>query len=222
MDWVTIVLDGLTLILDVLTLFIVIASFKAIRDNNRQSQAALAEGRRQSQEALAVAREQIEQSKQPILIPLSTLPLTAVIGELDFTHSELLLELMNVGTGVALNIWGVLVAPKNISRTPYSFSNQAHLLQGQSDKFVFGTSVFHSFTENDKIGEHDLWPSSELTQVGTGKALRYAARLTLTYIDVFGNKHATIYDYTHANEQKIVTHACIQHDLEDMYKEWKH
>jgi hypothetical protein len=129
---------------------------------------------------------------------------------------------MNVGTGVALNIWGVLVPPKHISRTPYAFSNQAHLLQGKGDKFVFGMSVFHSFTENDKIGEYDLWPSSELTQVGTIKGLTYAARLTLTYIDVFSNKHAAIYDYTHANEWKIVAHTRIQHDLEDTYKEWKH
>lgn len=196
--------------------------------SEKQSQATIdavnkqiAASERQSQAALAVAREQIEQSKQPILIPLSALPL-APGGELEYTQSELPLELMNVGTGVALNIWGVLVPPKHISRTPYSFRNQAHLLQGKDNKIVFGTSVFHSFIESDKIGEHALLPSSELAQVGAVKLLMYAARLTLTYIDVFGNKHGTIYDCTRENEWKVVAHARIQHDLEDIYKERKH
>ncbi len=194
---------------------------KQIEASERQAQEALAEGRRQSQEALALAHEQIGQGKQPILIPLSALPLTAVVGQLDYTHSELPLVLMIVGTGVALNIWGVLVPPQNIPQTPYSFSNQAHLLQSKEDKVIFRKSQSYFFTEKDKIGELDLRPSSELTKVGTIDVLRYAARLTLTYIDVFGIKHATIYDYTNANEWKVVAHFRVQHDLEDMYKEKK-
>jgi len=214
MDWTTVALD-------VLTLFIVIASFLAIRDNRKQTKEALAEGRRQSQAALDIAHEQIEQSKQPILIPLSALPLTAVVGQLDFTQSELPLEFMNVGTGVALNIWGVLVPPQNIPQTPYSFSNQAHLLQSKGDTVVFRQSQSYLFTEKDKIGELDLRPPSELTKVGTIDVLRYAARLTLTYLDVFGNKHATIYDYTNIKEWKVVAHFRVQHDLDDMFKEKK-
>ena len=66
-----------------------------------------------------------------------------------------------------------------------------------------------------------MWPSSELTHDGTTGILRYAARLTLTYIDVFGNKHATIYDYTSANERKFVAHFRVQHGLDDMYIEMK-
>src|SRR5712692_5159049 len=75
MDWATIVLDALTLMLDVLTLFIVIASFKAIGENlkqsrealeesRKQSREALEEGRRQSQAALAVANTQIQESRK--------------------------------------------------------------------------------------------------------------------------------------------------------------
>ena len=190
---------------------------KQIEASERQAQEALAEGRRQSQAALGVAREQIEQSKQPILIPLSDLPLTAVVSQLDYAHSELPLEFMNVGTGVALNIWGVLAPPQNIPRVPYSFSNRAHLLQGKVGTFVFRQSQFYFLTETDKIGEHDLRPSSELTQGGSTSILRYAARLTLTYLDVFSNKHAAIYDYTGAKEWKIVAHMRVQHDLEDIF-----
>src|SRR5947209_1066719 len=89
--------------------------------NKQQSKEAATLSEKQAQATLAVAREQIEQNKQPILIPLSALPLTqAGGGELEYTQSELPLELMNVGTGVALNIWGVLVPPKYITRIPYS------------------------------------------------------------------------------------------------------
>jgi hypothetical protein len=130
MDWATIVLD-------VLTLLIVITSFLAIRDNRKQTEEALAEGQRQSQAALAIAHEQIEQGKEPILIPLSALPLTALAPQLDYAQSDLPLELMNVGTGVALNIWGVLVPPKNIPRTPYAFRNHGHLLQDKKEYGCF-------------------------------------------------------------------------------------
>jgi len=206
-------------IYDGLTLILVLVSIVSIIISRQQSQTALKESRKQSQDALGLAREQIEQSKQPILIPLSALPLTALIGQLDYTHSELPLELKNVGTGVALNIWGVLVPPKSIPQKPYSFSSQAHLLQDKEFKALFHIGQFDYFTEKDKIGVYDLKPSSELTQVAMTNILKYATRLTLTYIDVFGVKHATVYDYTHGNEWKVVAHSRVQHDLEDMYKE---
>ena len=226
---VTVILTGVyvaaTLVIVGLTIW---QSKAALTASARQSQAAIdavhdqiKASEKQSQAAIDAVFEQIQQSKQPILIPLSTLPLTGAL-QLDYAHSELSLKLMNVGTGVALNIWGVLVQPKNIPQREYSFRNQAHLLQGEDEKVVFRMDQFHYFTENDKIGEHDLWPSSELIQVGTTNVLRYAARLTLTYIDVFSIKHATIYDYTTVNEWKIVEHFRVQHDLEDMYKEREH
>ena len=171
-------------------------------------------------QADAVAQETQYAQDKPVLIPLSALPLS--VGELDYTNSELPLDLMNVGTGVALNISGVLVPPKDIPRKPYSFSNQAHLLQGKEVKVFFHIGQFLFFTEQDKFGEYHLWPSSELTQAGTAKRRRYAARLTLTYIDMYGNQHATIYDYTDVNEWKLVALFRVQHDLDDMDKEKKH
>jgi hypothetical protein len=139
---------------------------------------------------------------------------------LDYAQSDLPIELMNVGTGVALNIWGVLVPPKNIPRIPYAFRNQGHLLQDKEDKIVFRIGQYNSFfIEKDKIGVYDLWPSSELTQEGTTNILRYVARLTLTYTDVFGNKHATIYDYTQVNERKFVAHFRVQRGLDELYIE---
>src|SRR5207248_2462929 len=101
--------------------FIVIASFKAIRDNNRQSQEALTEGRRQAQAALDVAHEQIEQSKQqsqeilynqnkPIIIwhtPTASSPSAKKLGSPNDAHI-FNLDIENVGTGIATNIWSVL------------------------------------------------------------------------------------------------------------------
>src|SRR5260370_13147253 len=53
--------------------------------NTQQSQDALAASEKHSQAAIDAVHEQIKQSKQPILIPLSTLPLTAETPELDYT-----------------------------------------------------------------------------------------------------------------------------------------
>ena len=220
---------GLTLVLAIVAVVSIVISSRLSRDalaaSDRQSKEAIEAvqkqidaSERQSQAALALVREQIEQGKEPILIPLSSLPLSS--GELDYANSQLPFELMNVGSGVALNIWGVLVPPKDIPRRPYAFSSRAHLLQ-EKETVYFGTDLFHSFTESDKFGEYSLWPSSELTPFGTTKRLRYAARLTLTYIDVFSNKHAAIYDYTDVQEWMFVKLLRVQHDLDDLYKQKK-
>jgi hypothetical protein len=143
------------------------------------------------------------------------------MGELDSTISELPLTLVNVGTGTALNTWGVLVPPKHVSLRPYSLRNQIPLLQENRAEVRFYSGRF-IFTEKDKIGAYDLMPSSELTKKdGTTRRLRYAARLTLTYLDVFGNKHATIYDLTDENEWKFVADVHVQRDLDDMDKDIK-
>ncbi len=70
----------------------------------------------------------------------------------------------------------------NLALRPYSFRNQVPLLQENRAevRFHFGRFLF---TEKDKIGAYDLMPSSELTREdGTARRLRYAARLTLTYL----------------------------------------
>ncbi len=175
--------------------------------------------RQQFVQAQTIAQETQYAQYRPILTPFSTLPLH--MGELDITVSELPLTLVNVGTGTALNTWGVLVPPKYVPLRPYSFRNQVPLLQENRAevRFHFGRFLF---TEKDKIGAYDLMPSSELTREdGTGRRLRYAARLSLTYLDVFGNKHATIYDLTDENEWKFVADVRVQRDLDDMDKDIK-
>ncbi len=138
MDWATIILDTLTLMLDVLTLFIVLASFRAIRENRKQSREALEEGRRQSQAALEVANnqvqesrkqsqdalaavyKQIEQSKQqaqqekfaanrPLLVPRGN-PLfqSDKPNWLDWNVRDQEVPLHNNGTGTALNVASVI------------------------------------------------------------------------------------------------------------------
>lgn len=208
----------LTGIYDGLTLILVLVSIISICISRKQSREALEESRRQSEETLRLARAQIEQGKQPILLPLSDLPQVAVTSQLDYANVEFKFNCLNVGTGVALNIWGVLAPPKQLPQAPYSFNSQAHFLQGEDAEVSFRIGQFHFFTESDKLGEYNLWPSDDLTQFNGADILRYTARLTLTYLDVFGNKHASIYDYTVAREWKVVKHFRVEHDLEDMYK----
>src|SRR5258708_38388066 len=146
---VTAILTGVyvaaTLVIVGLTIW---QSQAALAASARQSQAAIdavhdqiKASEKQSQAAIDAVFEQIQQSKQPILIPLSTLPLTGAL-QLDYAHSELFLKLMTVGTGVALNIWAGLVQRKNIPESEYSFRNQAHLLQSGEQKVVFRMDQF--------------------------------------------------------------------------------
>ena len=200
-------------------LVIAIAAFVAVGVALYGLHDSSAKFRQQFVQAQTIAQETQYAQYRPILTPFSTLPLH--MGELDSTVSELPLTLVNVGTGTALNTWGVLVPPKHVSLRPYSFRNQVPLLQENRAevRFHFGRFLF---TEKDKIGAYDLMPSSELTREdGTARSLRYAARLTLTYLDVFGNKHATIYDLTNENEWKFVADVRVQRDLDDMDKDIK-
>src|SRR5438876_3022098 len=153
-------------------LVIAIAAFVAVGVALYGLHDSSAKFRQQFVQAQTIAQETQYAQYRPILTPFSTLPLH--MGELDSTVSELPLTLVNVGTGTALNTWGVLVPPKHVSLRPYSFRNQVPLLQENRAevRFHFGRFLF---TEKDKIGAYDLMPSSELTREdGTARSLRYA------------------------------------------------
>lgn len=113
----------------------------------------------------------------------------------------------NVGKGVALDIWGVLMPPDYGPRPdlpPQFFMRcRAPIKPGETvtTSFELGGFVFQC---DNKIGKHPLCvpkehaPTKELGSL-TDRTPRYQARLTLTYSDVFGRKHASIFDYSTAD-----------------------
>jgi len=116
------------------------------------------------------------------------------------------IEVENVGTGAALNVWGALLPPyERGTNLPHQFFVRwrAPIKQGETVRAQFncGGFILHC---GDKIGEHSLCvpreyaPRRELRDL-TDRTPRYRMRLTLTYSDVFGRRHASIFDYSTAD-----------------------
>lgn len=136
-------------------------------------------------------------------------PLIVPCGSFEKAQTELwespehFLEIENVGKGVATNLWGVILPPTDPSRdTSYQFSLRASLPLGSGKavraRFERGGTLF---TPEDTIENITLGVPKERAPAATlpdfiSRRDRCVARLTLSYHDVFGLKHASIFDLT--------------------------
>jgi hypothetical protein len=122
-----------------------------------------------------------------------------------------LVRLTNVGAGVAMNVRGVVVGPEptmpqGMQQSIQSLSAAAPMPPGQpipvvakrgfsglkvqgTDSFVPGYALYAPAPERSK---------AEAAERGT-TASPVQFRLTLTYHDLFGRIHGSVYDYTDAN-----------------------
>jgi hypothetical protein len=207
---------------------------EVLEDERRRFQEAQEEGRKQflasqkqTQDALEEGRRQFLENQyatnRPLLIPVPTeevLPRGASPHSIDWSLQVKHIRIQNVGTGVATNIWGVLMPPD-----PIPTSHQYHARLGTplppesySSEDNFGTYFMKGsiLDCNDQIGGHTLCvPKERIGGEGRGELIR--ARLTLTCFDIFGRKHASIFDFT--TEGKWVNVAFIhniEHDLGEM------
>ncbi len=210
----------MTLGLDILTLLIVVASFKAIRDNRKQSQEAIAEGRRQSQAALDVAHEQMEQSKQqaqlerfaenrPLLMPIGIPTFQDDKPQwLNWNVNEQTLAIHNIGSGVALNVASVMYGCESylIDWTTNQRSDQTKgvhwtcwlgvpAASNTTEKAIHkkGNGIFYE--KNMHIGQYSFNAPQEPRVVPNQNQPFITARITITYLDIFRRKHASIFDY---------------------------
>lgn len=180
MDWTTIGLDALTLILDVLTLFIVIASFKAVRDNHKQSQAAIDAMNKQIVVSERQAQEALYNQHKPVIVPLSRL---SGLAKLQFT-------MQNKGTGIALNTWGILT---NVSSgTLYRFENAYFLVPDKAEAISLFevTNALDFIFPNREFYGYSIYPQADNTR------LHAEMRLMVTFRDIFANKYLIIFDWS--------------------------
>jgi len=207
------------------------ASQKLAQDAFAESQAQIIAGQKIAREALAESRAQslatLYALSYPILAPRT--PLSLRNNDLDWDSQHYTVRIKNVGTGVALNVWGVLLPPKQAEPVdhPRQYCLRSHTPVSQGDKdidtyFLSGEILFRSdeMIEN-RDGTTEQYtlcpPSVDLPPDGADGQNGYVARLTLTYRDVFGKKHASIYDHTNRHRWKFVVHLDdIRNDLEDM------
>ena len=208
----------------------IFASQKFSQDAFAESQAQIIPSQKNAREAIAESQAQslatLYALSCPILAPRT--PLSLRNNDLDWDPQHYTVKIKNVGTGVALNVWGVLLPPKQAETVnlPRQYCLRSHTPVSQGDKdidtyFLSGEIPLRTDEmiekRNGTTEQYSLCPPSvDLPSDGVDR--RYVARLTLTYRDVFGRKHASIYDHTNQHRWKFVVHLDdIRNDLEDMY-----
>lgn len=141
------------------------------------------------------SREQMRAMRRPVLVPISAPPR-------DAPHSrEFAIEIRNVGCGLALAVWAVWI-PRRASAQAglprqYSAAHPFPIPPGEAASVCLkeGETLF---AEEDRIGEEPLAvPAGEPgpeTIDPSERRPRRIGRLTLTWRDVFGLKHAGTFD----------------------------
>ena len=206
-----------------------VAAQKMVQEMQEEGRSQALATQKIAQETLAESRSQAQETlyalNRPILTPRAPLPLRD--NNLDWDAQHHTIKIRNVGTGVALHVWGVLLAPKKqeTSDIPSQYCLRAHVPIAQEDNhldtfYIKGETKFRGdeLIENrDGMAEHYCLCPPSVNPSSDGLEGKYVARLTLTYRDVFGRKHASIYDHTDRHRWTFVVHLDdIRNDLEDL------
>ena len=175
---------------------------------------------REAQQVAHVTQQQAIEAQhslfRPMLVPKGPLMLKEVsygIKRPDWSNESFELLFSNVGSGVATNIQIRLFGPieeigieANASR--YSFEVPAPLSPNEGVVTCNPEKSTGPFSSEYKIGDHGLAAPEGM-----------AARLILTYHDIFNRKLASIFDYTHVGIWRSVDFPEIKKDLADLDKE---
>lgn len=181
---------------------------------------------RENERKLLEAQYDLE---RPILVVEGELLLTDS-GRLDIdTHGpkQRFLTLRNVGRGIATNIQGVIFmsAPDFPSISSYVQAANFHtftlqldrpLAPGERTEPLEYTPGGLEAPGDTAIDGYTLWAPAHNEIVRQGLPSR-AARVTITYHDIFGRKHASRFDYT--DQRKWISHRAskgIPEDLTDL------
>jgi hypothetical protein len=166
------------------TLLLALVTYKAVTEGRQASQ--------QNQRALA----------RPLLVP------TNPIDQGDLANAkERAIDVDNVGTGVALNIHGVLMPVSHpVAGLPQQLSVQYPFpLRPKEVKPIQFTQGGTMFGPDDRVAgvpmsvPADLEPDEGIPDTMDRKD-RVVARLTLTYQDLFSQIHSSVFDLTKQNQ----------------------
>ena len=148
------------------------------------------------QEQVRISQEQLFNQVRPVLYPVGDLEkiIDRSAGKFhinwDYQNQEID-GLRNIGVGPAFNIYGILFSPPVNSQPPrmrYAVWNYPALTPGvPGDKITL--SPGSHISSDTLIKGYTLYVPDDEDHLGV------VARFTLTYHDVFGRKHASIYDY---------------------------
>lgn len=155
---------------------------------------------------------------RPVLTPQSRLNIEDLANVRDIQ-----VDILNSGSGPAFNIDGV-IAPftENIAGLPKQLSmHHPFPLAGEELVQTQYSEGGTMFKEGDQVAGHSLFIPPHL-QPDEGfpdvhdRQYRAAARLTLTYKDVFAFAHASIFDFTQQHKWVLVS---IEREIESGIEE---
>jgi len=185
LDIVTVIATGITA---AATVAIAIFAIPTIQAYRKQVQIG--------QEQVKAGQEQLFNQFRPVLYPVGDLEKivdrSAGKYHIKWEYQNQEIDgLKNIGVGPAFTIYGILFGPPVNSQPPrmrYVVWNYPALTPGiPGDKITL--SPGSHISSDTEIKGYTLYIPDDEDHVGV------LARFTLTYHDVFGRKHASIYDY---------------------------
>src|SRR5260221_4232202 len=231
-----IVYTGLTVVIVIVAIWSLALTRKQMRENKKQSDAALAASAKQSQAAIDAVHEQIKASEQqsqasidvvyeqikaserqaqeaihsqqkPVIIPTSSVEAIYVPNSATSGKSYRTIDLENAGLGIALNVWGT-VASLDAGGKYYCSVQSSFLIPHEIETVRFGQEEFaYPYAVFDVF---NLFPMRE-----SG----YDTRLMLTYKDVFDNKYLTVFDKSPGFGWKQVTLKKVERTMYEVAEE---
>lgn len=187
-------------------------TYQIMRSGQKQVEAALQQVEVSQQEVRATLGAQ-KDAQLPVLMPVYQLVSVDLASRnstgfpkeqagYDQNQPSVRVQVRNVGPGLALNIRGIVFG----SRPPYEASSMTR--RGHSQTFPAPLPAGGEYTNNwesggavvsgdRRIGPHTLFaPTTPPADEKRRGVAEMVARLTLTYSDIYGRKHAAIYDLT--------------------------
>lgn len=168
----------------------------------------------QMSDARKQALETQRVSLRPLLVPMGSLGLGPFSDMAAFwSMPSQSVEIKNVGSGVATNVRGVIlpaIEPSPSTRLVFSRSLPFPVAKGDYVEGLFETGAI-VISAGDHIDNVSLYAP---------KDQNYHVRLTLTYWDTLGSKHASIFDLAKNGAWKQVAILNdISEDLDDLTAE---
>ncbi len=182
------------------TLFAVIVGLRGISIGRELANEAY----KQAQEAIEENRSQFLEAQfnasRPLLVPISTDPGGQDEMEepatIDWDAAQMFVTIQNVGTGIATNIWISFLppAPMPSDSSQYVSRLGSPVTAGGEPFKVYLQQGMSLFGESDSLNEHSLCVLPGRATGSTNQRNRFIARMCMTYQDIFGRKHASIFD----------------------------
>jgi hypothetical protein len=192
---------------------------------------------------IRVTRDQVQQTLEarydqyrPLLVPDGS-KFTLTIGQAhdlqgreypyaDLNHPRYNVALVNIGSGHALNVRGVMYGSPPIDNQPtrhHYFKFGGPILSGHDDEesSEIETVIIPGETTIGRDRQYNFYapPLPSLDQILNSDTPTVVARLIVTYRDIFNRKHASIFDYTFQQEWRSVDGGFlpdIPKDIEDL------